>query len=736
VPMIFTTRDLSLGGDLGIGKRLEMKPLSERQLREFVGKRLGEKGEQLLGQLHGKLPELAETPLLLKMLCDVFGQTGEIPANKGELFRLFDREYEKFKGLPAVSADFRRFKSEILQQLAFVMMQGDESKPTEFWLTIERSQAERSIEQWLMGRVSDPAGKAKEWLEDLLEHHLLQVAAEVGKVEFHHQLFQEYYAAEALLGMFADRHPDVVEPERFQHLYLNYLKWTESVAIVLSSIEKGKTAVDLVRQALDVDLMLGARLGGEVRADFLLLIVGLVDELRVPDFLKEKISKKIQSTTSPSSIESNTRRIKKTIESQAITDEKITELCSLISSPNNELRWSAIHKLERLIDWPYSDELKMLAGQKILPRLLDLIGHVDPKVRHCVAYSLLIVGDHTATQGLLKLLKDPSDDVRISAFLALEQICDNSAVPGLLEFLNDLSNSTAKANDVGFEFSLLSSMGGSEALMGLLPFLNHPDEDFRWQAIDALENMRDENAVTGILYKTRDCSSRVRSKAAHALGKISNRKVVPELINYLQSLSAGSDESYDVIEALGELGSKEAIPALHHSLARSISGDDQDIIVIALGKLGDKSVVPALIDMVQNSGYYSNIEASNILAQMNVKEAVLPMVEFLVNEAYMSLSPRMTVVKNLGLFKADKASHALPKLLTYIYGDAGEQAFYAIQKIQANCKFYNYEIYQKAQERSARVSEERSSNVTYNIDRVGNLNTGTVNIHGNQNGEQ
>ncbi len=38
VPMIFTTRDLSLGGDLGIGKRLEMKPLSERQLREFVGK--------------------------------------------------------------------------------------------------------------------------------------------------------------------------------------------------------------------------------------------------------------------------------------------------------------------------------------------------------------------------------------------------------------------------------------------------------------------------------------------------------------------------------------------------------------------------------------------------------------------------------------------------------------------------------------------------------------------------
>jgi hypothetical protein len=51
IPMIFTTRDLSLGGDLGIGKRLEMKPLSEPQLREFVGKYLGEQSEAIQGPL-------------------------------------------------------------------------------------------------------------------------------------------------------------------------------------------------------------------------------------------------------------------------------------------------------------------------------------------------------------------------------------------------------------------------------------------------------------------------------------------------------------------------------------------------------------------------------------------------------------------------------------------------------------------------------------------------------------
>ncbi|NJR62679.1 MAG: NACHT domain-containing protein [Cyanobacteria bacterium CRU_2_1] len=97
VPMIFTTRDL-LGGDLGISRRLEMKPLSERQMREFVGKYLPEHGEQLLGQLRDRLRELAEMPLLLKLLCDVFDpETNQIPQNRGELFRQFDRDYKRIK---------------------------------------------------------------------------------------------------------------------------------------------------------------------------------------------------------------------------------------------------------------------------------------------------------------------------------------------------------------------------------------------------------------------------------------------------------------------------------------------------------------------------------------------------------------------------------------------------------------------------------------------------------------
>jgi predicted NACHT family NTPase len=105
VPMIFTTRDLTVSVELGIQKRLKMRPLDELQMQEFVDKYLTQRGlpnyaDILLQQLKDRLREIAETPLLLKMLCDVFDPaTEQIPQSKGELFRLFDSQYDKFKGL-------------------------------------------------------------------------------------------------------------------------------------------------------------------------------------------------------------------------------------------------------------------------------------------------------------------------------------------------------------------------------------------------------------------------------------------------------------------------------------------------------------------------------------------------------------------------------------------------------------------------------------------------------------
>ena len=99
-------------------------------------------------------------------------------------------------------------------------------------------------------------------LEDLVKHHLLQVA-DPRQLELHHQLFQEYYAAEWLLERVSRLGDGELKRE-----FLNFLKWTEPVALVLALVEEGALAGRVVRLGLEVDLMLGARLAGEVKPQF------------------------------------------------------------------------------------------------------------------------------------------------------------------------------------------------------------------------------------------------------------------------------------------------------------------------------------------------------------------------------------------------------------------------------------------------------------------------------------
>lgn len=275
IPMIFTSREL--GTQLGIEQKLEMCGLTERQMRSFVQKYLPDHAEVLLRQLKHRLRELAETPLLLKLLCDVFDPvTQQIPQSKGELFRAVDAKFNAWKTNEGVrtAEKFWQWNSELLQCLAFQMLQAD-GTPTGKWLQIERDRAEHLLEAVLKDRVTAPGEKAKDWLQDLLEHHLLQLAANPNQIEFHHQLFQEYYAAEYLRRQLPSLSADQLKRD-----YLNLLKWTEPLAVMLS-LENNK-ALTVVEQALTMDLMLGARLAGETRGDLQNEIIELVIQRKPP----------------------------------------------------------------------------------------------------------------------------------------------------------------------------------------------------------------------------------------------------------------------------------------------------------------------------------------------------------------------------------------------------------------------------------------------------------------------
>ncbi len=83
------------------------------------------------------------------------------------------------------------------------------------------------------------------------------------KIEFRHQLLQEYYAAEYLLRKLPD-----INDDKLKRNYLNLLKLTEPLALMLSLVEDETQALRVVKLGLNIDLMLGARLAGEVKPEF------------------------------------------------------------------------------------------------------------------------------------------------------------------------------------------------------------------------------------------------------------------------------------------------------------------------------------------------------------------------------------------------------------------------------------------------------------------------------------
>ncbi|MFN9535932.1 MAG: NACHT domain-containing protein, partial [Pseudanabaena sp.] len=290
-PMIFTTRELSAGGDLGIAKRLEMQPLTEPQMQQFVMAYLPTQGERLLRQLSGRLREFGQTPLLLWMLCSLFQQSEQIPPNLGMVFRAFTVGYgDRIKQDVTLSKDSRAWWGRLLQYLAFRMTCGENL--TELQVAISRREAEQFLVEFLRGKVEFADDCAVRWLEDLLKHHLIQISNE--RIEFRHQLIQEYYAAEWLLGLLPS-----LSDARLRQGYLNYLKWTEPLALMLELVEGEEQAVRVVRLALEVDLRLGARLAGAVKYGFQEKTVGLllreIEERKIPDLYAIELLKLTKS---------------------------------------------------------------------------------------------------------------------------------------------------------------------------------------------------------------------------------------------------------------------------------------------------------------------------------------------------------------------------------------------------------------------------------------------------------
>jgi HEAT repeat protein len=720
-PMIFTTRDLGVETSLGIQTKLELMPLTESQIHHFIEKRLPGQAHVLLGQIRDRLRELAETPLLLQMLCDVFTEEGQIPQNRGELFRKeIARRYAEFKPactLP-IAENSRRFTPELLQYLAFVMVQGNPHtnpcKPTPPCLTYVKTEAEKVLESLLIGRVTAPAEAAKEWLEDLLEHNLLQLADNPDEIEFHHQLFQEYYAAEYLLQQLPaliQKQPDE-EYSRLQREYLNYLKWTEPIALMLALVDNETQAVHVVKLALDVDYMLGARLAGEVKQDFQEQTVQLVDQLTVPAWFKMELLSQTQSTASISRLQNALNDANCDVRSRAA--EALGNIGSNVAIPalvkalgyhdcvdqDCSVRYMAVYALD------------MLGSDMAIPGLMSVLG--CPSIGSSAAKALGRLGSDAAFLALVPALNHKNSYVRRHAAKALGNIGSDAATPALVQALNDavfvVRSGAAEA---------LGALGSDAALPALVQTLNDEDSHVCSRAAEALGNISSNAAIPALVQALNHENSGVRHSVAEALGNIGSDVAIPALVKALYDENSGVRHS--AVYALGKLGSDAATPALMQALNHE-DCDVRRIAANALGNIGSDAALPALVQALNHKNSYVRDNAAKALGNIDSDAALPALVQALNHEdvfvrrhAAKALGnigsdaaiPALVQALNdknsgvgsfaaaaLGKFEQDKAAFVLPRLIPLISTQLGWAAIQAMIDIQAQCKFYNYEIAQ------------------------------------------
>ena len=446
-PMIFTSRDV--GRSLGNIKTLEMRPLSEPQMRQFVCTYLPESGEEMLRQLGTRLRELGQTPLLLLMLCEVYAEVGKVPTNLGAAFRAFAEIYDnQLKANLPTYQESQYWWSRLLKHLAFTMLQGESRgttcrAPTEAQLTISKPDAERVLRDFLQGKVAYPDDCAVRWLEDLLKYHLLQRGTD-NRIEFRHQLIQEYYAAEYLWERLSELSDDKLKRE-----YLNYLKWTEPLALMLALVDDPAQAVRVVNLALKVDLRLGARLAGEVQPRFQEQTVGLVIQKDLHPLLKIEL---LATTRS---------------------DSAVPSLLQALNHKDNFGSYTAV------------EALGYIGSQAAVDALTQAFYHEDPYGRSEAVYELEKIGNQAAVDALIKALSHQDNILCLNAVEALGRIGNPAAVDALTQALNhEYSKIPREA------VKALSKIGNSAAVKALIKaYLNTKNSKIRREAAEALDRI-------------------------------------------------------------------------------------------------------------------------------------------------------------------------------------------------------------------------------------------------------
>ena len=313
-------------------------------------------------------------------------------------------------------------------------------------------------------------------------------------------------------------------------------------------------ALEVVRSALEVDLILGARLAGAVKREFQRESIGLIEDLEGVHY-----------------------QLKIELMGETRLEEAIAFLSAALQ-----------HHEDINVRGIAASALGKLGSVKAIPVLLQALQDGNFIVRGSAADALGKLGDANTMLALIQVFQNESLPFRESAVKALGNLGNVDAIPTLLHALKD--------EDFNIRWNAsyaLGQLGNVEVIPNLLNALNDEHCIVRMSAADALGKLGSAEAIPALLHASKDVSSYVRSSVVKALKAIS--PLSPPALQDASSFVKG-----EIAYALGRLDNANTIPALLQA------SKDEDFhvrwsAINALGSLCSVETIPALLQLLQES---------------------------------------------------------------------------------------------------------------------------------------
>ncbi|HKP85597.1 MAG TPA: HEAT repeat domain-containing protein [Blastocatellia bacterium] len=668
--VIISTRPYALQSRFESLKKMEINPLDERQIEEFLNHyygnaRLTERLLQAYRQSR-EMRELMSVPFLLGVLVRLHRDENQkiVAADRLELYRqvvqdlVVELDAEKLPQVPRFKLDDPQglLKLDFLKWLACERLlvdemnaEGDrrESERLIFTGDLLVEKARQFVGTQHLNR--DPYLLAADAIATPL---LREVGADV--YAFVHLTIQEYLAAVSLASLAKREDREKLFFVAFFNTTLVEMEVLPMMLGLASDADALYTMIEQMPESLTYagfrlrarGLGYGARVNKQHLTNFTDRLIGIVREEIVEDSpYLDKMSRSFSAPGTPS------------------IDYIVNKIANLLSSDENSY------------------------------------------VREGAAFTLAEIGGERAVIALIEILKnkDETNYIRVSMADALGEIGGGRAAAALIEALKDEDRYVrAGAADA------LGKIGGEQATVALIAALESEDSDVRMRAVDALRKIGDEQTVAALIKVLGRGNGYARESAAHALGKIGDERAVAALIEALK------DRADDVCEsaayALGQIGGEQATVALiealrggnsylHMTAAHALGkiGDERaapvltevlknknkDIFIrasaaYALGKIGDERAVAALTEEVEGGNSYLRMTAAFALLEIKGEQAVAPLITALkVRDSYIRMKAAFALEKIGG----ERAAAALIEALKDEDDIVRESAAHALGKI-------------------------------------------------------